>query len=613
MKSLTKGFGIIGIILILFGVIALAVTKLMNWYVYSHLGLGVLMMILYVTFNFDQFAERLKERSTTEGSKVFVYAGVGVLIIIMLNVISFRHSWRWDLTSSKVFSLEEQTIKTLQNLKVPVQVMAFMNPSNKSRDVFKQISETYRYQNPKFSYEIIDPDKRPDLATRFQAQDGLIRFAIGSPDKTLSGFDEKGLREALGEKVKSIYYFGDSLTDPVYTKLRDLLHSPEFKDKAVNLEILSPSSPPPPTLDIKSPKKDTVYIEFVHKDTIIKEISEEAFTNAILQISRQESPVVRFSSGHGEAQLEDEQAQGLSILKNGIQNEGYVVQSMEGSLAEGVPAGTDIFVLAGPKSPLSKDEVSGLEKFLDNGGKVIMLAEPMISNPKVDPNVRMLDSGAEGLLEKWGITLGKNIIFEKHLQLLMGQVVEPDVMATKYGEHEITKPLTGRDTFFHVARSVSHAAKNDAAYRVTELVKSAEGDASWGETNLTDLVLHHRGEFNAGKDLAGPVSVMAVSERDKTLPDGKKVTAKLVVVGDVDFILNNYIANRGFNYDLFLNTLNWMWGRQEQISIRPKQMRPSKLMLTPEQTNIIFYLSVLTIPELVLIAGLIIYWRRRSR
>ena len=66
-----------------------------------------------------------------------------------------------------------------------------------------------------------------------------------------------------------------------------------------------------------------------------------------------------------------------------------------------------------------------------------------------------------------------------------------------------------------------------------------------------------------------------------------------------------------FNMDLFLNSVNWLVGEAEFISIRAKTTRGSRVAMTPNQTRNIFYLSVLVLPEFLLIIGLGIWWRRR--
>ena len=85
----------------------------------------------------------------------------------------------------------------------------------------------------------------------------------------------------------------------------------------------------------------------------------------------------------------------------------------------------------------------------------------------------------------------------------------------------------------------------------------------------------------------------------------------MVVIGSSGWLQNKAIPDSN-SPDFFLNTLNWLAGESAKISVRPRQIRASKLSWTPEEANIIFYASVLTLPELILIFGLAIWqWRRR--
>ncbi len=612
MRALTKGFGITGLILILFGIIALAITKLMNWYVYLHLGLGVVLIILYAVFNFETFLDRLKERSTTEGSKVFVYSGIVILIIVVLNVISFRKSTRWDFTATSIHSLEEQSLGVLKKLTAPLEVTGFFHAKNQLRERFKELMEIYAYNSDKLTFTIVDPDKQPGIANKYTARDGDIRFVYGPEGKLIAKYDEKVLRQALQFPVERITYFGASLQDPGYEKIKALLAKEEFVDKEYDLRIFKSDAPLPPEYDV-DPKPGNLYITYVRQDNVVQEVSEEIFTNAIIKISREDNPVVYFASAHGERSIDDEEQGGISILKSAIINEGYEVKSLQRSLLQGVPDDADMLVIAGPRSPYTKEEADSVDRFLEGGGKVALLLDPNISNPKLNPVVSILDTGLEDLTEKWGVTLGKDIVLERHLQLLRGQTIDPYIISQNYGSHAITQPLSNRATFFQLVRSVVKSKQANPDLTVTELISSSAGKGnSWAERDINTLINKQNAEPD-DQDLNGPVSIAAVAERTKR-PAGKAaVESKLVVFGDADFVANRYIRQEEFNYDLFLNTLNWMWGKQEQISIRPKQLRSSKLLLTPKQTNIIFYAAVLTIPELVLIAGLFIYWRRKSR
>ena len=59
-----------------------------------------------------------------------------------------------------------------------------------------------------------------------------------------------------------------------------------------------------------------------------------------------------------------------------------------------------------------------------------------------------------------------------------------------------------------------------------------------------------------------------------------------------------------------MNSVGWLVGEADLVSVRPRNVRASRVQLTQEQGTTIFYLSVLVIPELLLIAGIAVWWRR---
>ena len=67
-----------------------------------------------------------------------------------------------------------------------------------------------------------------------------------------------------------------------------------------------------------------------------------------------------------------------------------------------------------------------------------------------------------------------------------------------------------------------------------------------------------------------------------------------------------------FNRELFLNTFGWLGGQEELLSIRPRTVRMSRVLFSEEQATSIFFLSVLVLPEILLVLGLAVWWRRSS-
>jgi len=183
--------------------------------------------------------------------------------------------------------------------------------------------------------------------------------------------------------------------------------------------------------------------------------------------------------------------------------------------------------------------------------------------------------------------------------------------AAEYAPHPITEGL-GEVTLFHMARSVEPSA--EAAGGFTVLVRTSP--ESWGETDLEAFQAEGRAELDDA-DFAGPVPV-AVAGTLAVEPgpadsetDGETAKpGRLVVVGDSDFATNPML--RQFrNRDLFVNTVNWLLGDIEAISVRPDSARASRIQLTRTQFSQIRYLSLFVLPEAIAIAGVVVWWRRR--
>jgi hypothetical protein len=197
--------------------------------------------------------------------------------------------------------------------------------------------------------------------------------------------------------------------------------------------------------------------------------------------------------------------------------------------------------------------------------------------------------------------------------------VQPIV--TSYTPHPLTRSLTERDvTVYNLASSVKGSGQSDETTTWTDLAKT--GLTAWAEKNLEQLFdVPEPSAVREPEDLAGPVSVAAAYERKLSPPkdpaaavDSTEVsfekTARVVVFGDSDWIVNANIAIYA-NRDFVLNALNWVIGEEGGVTIRPRQMRFSN---APIQSDTFIWLLVLSflVPELILILGLVIWWRRRT-
>jgi len=145
-----------------------------------------------------------------------------------------------------------------------------------------------------------------------------------------------------------------------------------------------------------------------------------------------------------------------------------------------------------------------------------------------------------------------------------------------------------------------------AASNFSILVKT--GKESWAERDLDAWRETGRAEFDSG-DLDGPVPVAIAGSPG--IAGGAETAGRLVVFGDSDFATNEFLdALR--NRDLFINSVNWLAGDVEQITVRPNVSRASSFQMTQNEFRVIQYLSLFVLPEAIAIFGVVTWWVRRK-
>jgi ABC-type uncharacterized transport system involved in gliding motility auxiliary subunit len=318
-----------------------------------------------------------------------------------------------------------------------------------------------------------------------------------------------------------------------------------------------------------------------------KDTTEQSFANAIIKVTRTSLKKVYFVEGHGEKKLSSTgEGDGYGAIGGMLTGENYDAKSLNLVTANEVPADCDVLVLAGPKQSLFPAEASAIGKYLEKGGKAMLLIDPDM-DPKLDD-----------VLHSWGIQLGNDTVVDESGVGRFFQLGPGAPVVLNYGSHPITKDFDGSMTFFPLARSVNTVQGSGASD--TDLLKTS--DASWA---ATDLKPGKPVKFEEGKDKKGPINLGVAATRS----EGDK-EARLVVIGDSDFASNQFVDLQR-NGDLFMNSVNWLAQDEDLISIRPKNPADRRVSLTESDQNLLFWMTVVFMPLAVIGSGLYIWWNRR--
>jgi ABC-type uncharacterized transport system involved in gliding motility auxiliary subunit len=396
-----------------------------------------------------------------------------------------------------------------------------------------------------------------------------------------------------------------------FQRFRDRLDEYTYQSKQVSVEYIDPEKRPGLAQQLGVTALGTIVFEYKGRNEKVTSETEQELTNALIKVIQGRQPKVYFTQGHGEKDTTGAQPAGYNGIVAGLTSGNFVVDKVVLAQQGAVPADAEVLIIAGPKTDFLGPEIDAVKAYLAKGGKLLVLLDPVLKADQPQP------AGLQGLLKDWGIDAGNDVILDVSG---MGRLIGTDEsvpVAASYPPHPITEDFRLL-TAYPLARSMTPIEGGVNGHTAQRIVET--GSRSWAETNLKSLTGGQPAKQDEG-DKAGPVALAsAVSASAAATPppatpakEGetpKPAETRVVAFGDSDFASNGALGVAG-NRDLFLNTVNWLAQQENLIAIRPRDPEDRRITLTADQERRIFFLTVLIVPGLVLLAGVQTWWRRR--
>src|SRR5439155_667024 len=159
-KRILSFIGWLGTALV-FVALALAVVPSFNRYAQYGRPMaiaGLVCVLIYTAGEWRELAKVFGRRQARFGTLAAASVLVVLGILIAINYIGSKQNKRWDLTTSKQFSLSDQTKNVVAKLDAPLQVMVFAQEPEFER--YQDKLKEYQYISKQVSAEYIDPDKK---------------------------------------------------------------------------------------------------------------------------------------------------------------------------------------------------------------------------------------------------------------------------------------------------------------------------------------------------------------------------------------------------------------------------------------------------------------------
>jgi hypothetical protein len=469
----------------------------------------------------------------------------GLLILTLvagLNYLATSHAWRFDLSRHARHSLSAETRSYLAELSAPVTVVVTFTESS-DEDVLDQ------------AFRDIRTLLRDYVDASASGPNGPIKVEYIDVFKNRSAAQRHGIEDPNRIFVLS-----------------------ENRHREIRLE------------DIYR-LRNGVPVAFT---------GEQAFTSAILDVTRATKQKIYFILGHGEMDPFDTTPdRGLSLLAGELGLRNFDVQIVDLPTVRALPPDAALLVIAGTQGRYSPAEQELLRRHLTTqAGRLLLLLQPGMPH------------GLDYLLDDWGVLADDVLVVDPSaegradtgdLVAYPADSTHPVIsflfdnkMALRFGPSRVVRPDPGRSL--------------DPGLSVLPLVGASPN--AWGERSYrergrptrdaTDLLPPPRLSLGTASERVPPKGALPFSVRG----------GRLLVFGDADWIANQRLAAGG-NAALALAAVNWLADRDAQLALPPRPIERFQLSLTSAQLGRLRLTLLLALPAAAALLGLLVYWNRR--
>lgn len=330
------------------------------------------------------------------------------------------------------------------------------------------------------------------------------------------------------------------------------------------------------------------------------DITEEAITNAIIEVTIENKPKIYFLEGHN--YYDDYYFQ---LVKQDITAESNEVENLNILTAGSVPEDCDCLVITTLKEDLTEMEKDQLIAYSNRGGKILLLADSNILGIET-PNFN-------ALLDLYGFSISNGILMEQDQskmiygspEFVISQIDSSVLSANTKMNMNICVIASGRIDF------KEEETRNSLGVEYKEIAKTS--DTAFLRTNLNIA-----STAKTNQDIDGASSVIGALVT-RTLEDNKK--AEMIVYSNAMFATNQQISmNNSYamyanklcnNDDVVINSVSYLTQRTDTITIR-KDADNVSYTVTQSQHNIIMAV-IFIVPALIILMGIIIWQIRRRK
>lgn len=314
--------------------------------------------------------------------------------------------------------------------------------------------------------------------------------------------------------------------------------------------------------------------------------SETSLNASLTRLLIPERRLIYFLNTFGEKTVGDNGPNGLSLWAENLSGQRLMATDYYWPEGDPIPPEAAAVVLAGPRAPLGELRETILLNYLKNGGRVLIMVDPL--TVAVSPE----------FWRPFGLEFKDGLVIDPEGNL--AGTDETFVLCRDYPAHPLTRSLA-RPSLWPLAGAFSTFEKGRAELETETYAVAQSSFASWLESDAASLA-EGSPRYQPEADLGGPLVLAAAS----SLKSG----GRLLALADSELAVNNFSGFSG-NQAFISAAIHWLL--DGEAALPPKAEKASELIFSRISAKLAFWLPVLVWPLAILALWALFVRRKRGR
>jgi hypothetical protein len=557
-SDIAAGAGVIGVLALVSGGLIFLLSGQVSLWVFACAAVGAGGIGLWMWWAPGEFQAWMTGRQTRYGTTSVLISILFVGLVAYAYVLVDRANLTADLTSVQRYSLAGPTLDTIGQLRergYRARIVGFFSHNKlREQEAADILMRQYEAQGQGvIEVTYVDPDEQPDLADRYGYQ---------------PGFDGQFILTVL-----------------------DADGQPRQRDVVT----------------------DSGQVVSRYVTILLGGANERDITTGLKTVASAGAFKIYFTVGHSERDLTQVNDTGISRLFVSLEGQGIGAEPLQLSDVMRIPDDASAVLIVGAWQDFTDAEVTLLDEYIQRGGRLGIFADP--------PLVEAATVGETGntflqegdplntyLWNEFGVRVRDGLVIETKPELINGSEWIPII--NTIAPHTIMSDERDQPIYMDFVRPLELVTSPDerqGQYVREPLLFTSE--ESFGETDLTQF-LNSQIAYDPQSDMAGPLLVGVTVRRQLEFQQAEQ--PRIVIIGDSDFLKNEYVKQYPGNVFLWTDIVDWLTGFAQAVTFSPvSDPTLLKLVVSRQERRTIAFITMIVLPGAILGAGTLVWWYRR--